>query len=68
MKDELLVFVRIALYTISGFGLRGGWLPAEVASVLPNPEVVEAVTSLLLSVFALTWYHFSKARAALIRR
>jgi hypothetical protein len=66
MKDEIAVFVRIALYAVAGRLTAGGWLPADVAAMLPTPEVVEAVTGVLIGVGTLAWYHFSKARAALV--
>ena len=66
MKDEIAVFVRIALYAIAGRLSAGGWLPADVAAMLPTPEVVEAVTGVVIGLGTLAWYHVSKARAALV--
>lgn len=67
MKSELTVFVRIALYALAGRLSAGGWLPAEVAAMLPTPEVVEAVTGLLIGAGALVWYWVSNARKALVK-
>jgi hypothetical protein len=66
MKDEITVFVRIALYAIAGRLSAGGWLPADIAAMLPTPEVIEAVTGVLIGLGTLAWYHFSKARAVLV--
>ena len=65
MKDELIVFVRIALYVLAGRLAAGGWMPEEAAAMLASPEAVEAVTGVLLGTGALFWYHMSKARKAL---
>lgn len=67
MKVELTVFVRIALYALAGRLSAGGWLPTEVAAMLPTPEVVEAVTGLLVGAGALVWYWVSNARKALVK-
>ena len=66
MRDEIAVFVRIALYAIAGRLTAGGWLPADIAAMLPTPEVVEAVTGGLIGLATLAWYGASKARAALV--
>ena len=65
MKDELIVFVRIALYALSGRAVAGGWLPQDVADQLAGPEAVEAITGVLIGACALAWYWLSKARARL---
>lgn len=65
MKAELLVFVRIALYTAAGWLASGGWLPPGVHPELVSPATVEAVTGLLLGFATFVWYWFSRARAAL---
>ena len=66
MKDEIAVFVRIALYAIAGRLSAGGWLPADVAAMLPTPEVVEAVTGVVIGLGTVAWYYVSRARAALV--
>lgn len=65
MKDELIVFVRIALYIASGWLTKGGWLPSSAADQLTSPEAVELVTGLILGAGAVSWYLISKARKAL---
>lgn len=65
MKDELAVFVRIALYAVAGRLTAGGWLPPDVAAMLPAPDVVQAVTGLLVGAVTFAFYWASKARAAL---
>ncbi len=67
MKAELTVFVRIALYALAGRLSAGGWLPPDIAAMLPTPEVVEAVTGLLVGAAALVWYWVSSARKALVK-
>lgn len=67
MKSELTVFVRIALYAIAGRLSAGGWLPPEIADMIPSPEVVEAVTGLLIGAGAFVWYWVSNARKALVK-
>jgi hypothetical protein len=66
MKDELAVFVRIALYALAGRLTAGGWLPADIAAMLPSPDVVQAVTGALIGVGTLLWYRVSAARKALV--
>lgn len=66
MKDEIAVFVRIALYAVSGRMTAGGWLPADVAAMFTEPAAVEAVTGVLIGAVTLVWYRLSKARAALV--
>lgn len=65
MKNELTVFVRIGLYALAGRATAGGWLSADIAAMLPAPEVVEAVTGLIIGAGTFAWYWASKARAAL---
>ena len=65
MKDELIVFVRIAVYAMAGRLAAGGWLPEDVARMVASPETVEAVVAVLLGAGALFWYYLSKARKAL---
>ncbi len=68
MKDEMMVFVRIGLYAASGYLVRGGWLPDDIAEMVKSPAAVEAVTGALLGLGTLVWYWFSKARAALVKK
>lgn len=63
--SELTVFVRIALFALSGYAVRGGWLPEEAAQHLTHPETVEVVTGLILGAGTLVAYVFSNARKAL---
>lgn len=65
MKDELIVFVRIALYIIAGRLVAGGWLPVDMQSELLSQGTVEAVSGALVAIGALIWYWASKARQAL---
>lgn len=65
MNAELIVFVRIALYVIAGWLVRGGWLPADMQSQFVDPATVEAVTGVLVAVATLAWYWVSLARQAL---
>ena len=64
MKDELIVFVRIALYIIAGRLVAGGWLPVDMQSELLSQGTVEAVSGALVAIGALIWYWASKARQA----
>lgn len=65
MKDELAVFVRIALYAVAGRLTAGGWLPADVQPELVSPAMVEAATGILIGAVTFGWYWVSRARAAL---
>ena len=65
MKNELAPIIRIGLYAIAGRLSAGGWLPADVAGMIPSPEVVEAVTGIVLGAGTFLWYWASQARAAL---
>ena len=65
MKNELAPIIRIGLYAIAGRLSAGGWLSADVAAMIPAPEVVEAVTGLVLGAATFAWYWVSQARAAL---
>jgi len=60
--NELIVFVRIALYMIAGRLVAGGWMPEEIAGHMTDPAIVEMVTGALVGVGALVWYWFSTAR------
>lgn len=64
-NGELAVFVRIALYAVAGRLTAGGWLPEDVAAMLPAPDVVQAVTGLLVGVVTFAFYWVSQARKAL---
>lgn len=65
MKDELAPIIRIGLYAVAGRLSAGGWLPADVAAMIPAPDVVEVVTGLVIGAITFAAYWFSKARAAL---
>lgn len=65
MTGEITVFVRIALYALSGYLVKGGWLPEDVAAQFTSPEMVEAVAGFTTGALTLVWYGLSKARKAL---
>lgn len=67
MKDELAPIVRIGLYAIAGRLSAGGWLPPDVAAMIPAPEIVEIVSGAIIGAATFAWYWVSKARAALKR-
>jgi|GEM_PF-4787577 len=64
--DEMIVFVRIALYMIAGRAVAGGWMPQEAADLFVSPEMVEIMAGLALGLVSLIWYWISKARKALV--
>ena len=63
--SEITVFVRIALFALSGYAVRGGWLPEDMAQHLTHPETVEVVSGLVLGAVTLVAYVVSRARKAL---
>lgn len=65
MKDQLIVFVRIALYALAGYAVQGGWMPQALADQLTDPATVEVFTALILGAGTFIWYMFSKSRKAL---
>ncbi len=65
MKNELIVFVRIALFIIAGRGVAGGWLPAGAEAYLTDPAAVETMVSVIVMVATGAWYLLSAARRAL---
>ena len=65
MKDELAPIIRIGLYAIAGRLSAGGWLPEDVAAMIPAPEMVEVATGVVIGAVTFAAYWFSKARAAL---
>ena len=65
MKAELVVYVRIGLFMLSGYAVSGGWMPEEAAQHLTHPATVEAVVGLILGAGTLIAYMVSKARKAL---
>ena len=65
LRDELVVFIRIGLFVLSGYLGSQGWLPEEAKLLLVSPEAVEAATGILLGAVTLIWYIYSKARKAL---
>lgn len=67
MKDELAPIIRIGLYAVAGRLSAGGWLPPDVAAMIPAPEIVEIVSGAIIGAATFAWYWVSKARAALKR-
>lgn len=65
MLDDLTVFVRIGLWILAGKLISGGWLPEDVAHLVKSPEMVEAITGLLIGGITAVWYWFSKSHKAL---
>lgn len=66
MNPGLTVYVRIALYLLSGRLMAGGWIPEDVKPMLVSPEMVETTTGYVVVGATLLWYHYSQARNALI--
>lgn len=64
-KDELIVFVRIGLYILSGALVSKGVFTKDVANQFNDPMLIEAVTGLLIGAGSLVWYWFSRARKAI---
>lgn len=64
--DEMIVFVRIALYMVAGRAVAGGWMPQEVADMFVSPEMVEIMAGAVLGLISLIWYWVSKARKSLV--
>lgn len=67
MKDDLIVFVRIGLYMLSGRAVAGGWLPPEMVPEVVNPKTAEAAIGIIIGAGTTVWYLASKARAALLQ-
>lgn len=65
MLDDIAVFVRIALWVLAGKLIAGGWLPEDVRHLVTSPEMVEAVSALVLGGGTAVWYWFSKSHRAL---
>ncbi len=65
MKDELAPIIRIGLYAVAGRLSAGGWLPPEVAAMIPSPDIVQIATGAVVGAATFAWYWVSKARAAL---
>lgn len=65
MKDELAPIIRIGLYAIAGRLSAGGWLPPDVAAMIPSPEIVQIASGIIVGAVTFAWYWVSKARAAL---
>ena len=62
---ELLVpFIRYALIALSSYLVTSGVNP-EVAEGLTTPEMLEAITGVLMAIGTVIWYLYSKSRAAL---
>ncbi len=67
MKDQLVPIIRIALFAIAGRLSAGGWLPPDIAAMIPSPEIIEIAAGVVMAVGTFAWYWFSRARAALAR-
>lgn len=67
MKDQLIPIIRIVLYAIAGRLSAGGWLPPDIAAMIPSPEIIEIASGLVIGIATFGWYWFSRARAALRR-
>lgn len=67
MKDQLIPIIRIALYAIAGRLSAGGWLPPDIAAMIPSPEIIEIASGVVMGLVTFAWYWFSRARAALRR-
>jgi len=67
MNPALTVYVRIALYILAGRLMAGGWIPEDVKLMLVSPEMVETTTGILLGAITIAWYHYSRARNAIVR-
>lgn len=69
IKDDLVVWVRIALYMLAGRLTAGDFLPPEMVPQLvkeiATPQAAEAALGIILGAATTVWYFFSKARAAL---
>lgn len=50
---NLSVYVRIALYVLTGVLMRGGWLPPDASIFFTDPSVVEAVTAAVVGLLTL---------------
>ena len=65
MKADVIVFVRIGLYMLSGRAVAGGWLPPDMVSEVVSPATAEAAVGIAIGAATTIWYFFSQARAAL---
>ena len=62
----LTPFIRYALIALSSYLVTRGVSP-DVAEGLTTPEMLEAITGVLMAISTVIWYIYSKSRDALKR-
>lgn len=64
---ELAPFIRYGLMILTGYLVRGGWLPQDVADMIASdPAVIELFTAGVVGIVTLAWYLGSRSRGALV--
>lgn len=60
----MTVVIRIILYIIAGYLLRGGWIPEDVAEQISNNEelvlLLEAGVGVVVTAGTVLWWRLAK--------
>jgi len=67
--SQITPFVRYALFALGMKMTEGDFLPPGIFEMIANdPEAVQALAGLGISIGTLAWYLFSTSRRALIEK
>lgn len=60
-------FVRYALIALSSYLVTKGLSP-ELANEFTTPDMIEAISGIVMAIGTIVWYLYSKSRTALVNR
>jgi len=60
----LIPFIRYALIALSSYLITSGVSP-DLTEGLTTPEMIEAISGVVMAIGTVIWYLYSKSRAAL---